>query len=268
MASKILILGSTGLVGGFLAAQLSQEYNVVCPTRAELDLLDTHSVLDYFNKNPVDVVINCAANTNSAMTPFDSDAIKTNIGIFTNLYAVRDFYNRLLNFGSGAEFDRSRNITNVREEELFLSLPHDHYGMSKNAIARIVFDTDNCYNLRLFGVFGPQEPDHRLLKKIAAGHTVTLIDKFFDYIYINDILPVVKYYIDQDCPKFKDINLVYPTKTRLSYFVQQFCSYHKLPGNNVVISTEPGLNYTGSAVRIETLDLPMQGLEKGIQEYL
>ena len=267
MASKILVLGGSGLVGGYLKDALCNDYEVYAPTSLELNLLDKDSVNYFFRNNYFDVVVNCAANTNSQMAPFDDRAYKDNISMFSNVWLERDHYGRLLNFGSGAEFDRSKGIFNAKEEMLFLRGPLDHYGMSKNAIARVVFDTDKCYTLRLFGVFGPQEPEYRLLQKVKSGELVALEDKYFDYFYIEDILPVVQYYIDSEKPKFKDLNLVYPTKTLLSYFVKQFCLLHDLDGTNVKMSPVHGLNYTGSSVRIDDLKLKLLGYKRGLERY-
>lgn len=264
---KVLILGGSGLVGSFLVDSLSPDYEVYAPTSQFLDLLNADDVKYFFRNNYFDVVVNCAANTNSQMTPFDDQAYKDNISMFSNVWLERDHYGRLLNFGSGAEFDRSQGIFYAKEEMLFMRGPMDHYGMSKNAIARVVFDTDKCYTLRLFGVFGPQEPAYRLLQKVKSGEPVALEDKYFDYFYIEDILPVVQYYIDNEKPKFKDLNLVYPTKTLLSYFVKQFCQLQDLDGTNVKISPVHGLNYTGSSVRIDDLRLKLLGHERGLERY-
>jgi hypothetical protein len=100
-----------------------------------------------------------------------------------------------------------------------------------------------------------------------SGDPVILEDKYFDYYYIEDLLPVVQYYIDSKKPKYKDLNVVYPTKTLLSYFVKQFCQEHKLDGKNVKLSSTSGLNYTGSSVRIEELNLKLVGYETGLERY-
>lgn len=264
---KILLLGGSGLVGGYLVDALGDDYEVYAPTSTFLDLLNADDVKYFFRNNYFDAVVNCAANTNSQLSPFDDQAYKDNISMFNNVWLEREHYGRLLNFGSGAEFDRSQGIFNVKEEMLFVRGPLDHYGMSKNAIARVAFDTNQCYTLRLFGVFGPQEPEYRLLQKVKSGEMVVLEDKYFDYFYIEDILPVVQYYIDSKHPKFKDLNLVYPTKTLLSYFVKQFCMAHGLDGENVKMSPVHGLNYTGSSARIDDLGLKLLGLEEGLERY-
>jgi UDP-glucose 4-epimerase len=266
MANNVLLLGGTGLVGGYLSQALSDHCNVYAPTRQQLNLQDTHSVLQLFNQKDFDIVINCAGSTNSDMVNYDPEVTNTNLGIFANLYAARNRFGRLINFGSGAEFDRRMNITSAREEDIFIRQPVDHYGQSKNFSARLCFDTENFYTLRLFGVFGPSEPSRRLLKRIIAKEPTEVEDKYFDYYYIEDILPVVLYYIN-NTPKFKDLNLVYPEKTLLSYFVKQFCDIHKLNSDHITISTTTRLNYTGSSVRIEELNLPLLGVKEGLRRY-
>jgi UDP-glucose 4-epimerase len=263
---KVLLLGGSGLVGSYLKSTLYEDYELYAPTSQELDLLDSDQVKYFFKNNYFDVVVNCAANTNSQMTPFDDQAFKDNISMFNNVWIESEHYGRLINFGSGGEFDRSQNIFNAAEEMLSQRTPLDHYGMSKNVISRVAFETDNCYTLRLFGVFGPNEPDHRLLKKILSGEPVEIEDKYFDYYYIEDILPVVCKYIDKT-PKFKDVNLVYPTKTLLSYFVKQFCEIHNLDGTNVTISPRRGLNYTGDSTRWQELKIKDIGYLEGLRRY-
>ena len=263
MASKILILGSTGFVGGFLTNQLSKEFKVYSPIRHDLNLLDFDLVKTYLSKNYFDVIINCAGDTNSNTDVFDPKVLNTNVGIFTNFYLLRSYYGKFINFGSGAEFDRSKDI-NSTEEDLFRSFPLDHYGLSKNITAKIIRDLKDFYHLRLFGVFGPSEPDTRLPKRLLANSQLSLEDRLFDYFFIEDVLPVVKYCIYQDSV-YKDINLVYQEKIKLSEFVNRFCLTHKLTPNIDIKNN--GLSYIGSSNKLSSLNLKLLGLEKGIEKY-
>ncbi len=62
LSSKILITGATGMIGGALARILkSQNFNVVTPTRQELDLKNQNEVLKYFEGNKPDYVFHLAA---------------------------------------------------------------------------------------------------------------------------------------------------------------------------------------------------------------
>lgn len=54
---KIAIVGGTGGLGKQLAPKLS-DYQVVALGSSDLDVRDQHRVLEYFNNNPADIVIN------------------------------------------------------------------------------------------------------------------------------------------------------------------------------------------------------------------
>jgi GDP-L-fucose synthase len=267
MASNILVLGASGFVGGVVSKQLQNHYTVYSPTRQELDLTNYQSVLNYFSNNNIDVVIHCAGNVDSNLANFDVNGVSSNLLMFSNLYAVRSQYAKLINIGSGAEFDRSTHINQLAEEMIFTSTPTDHYGLSKNIISRIVATTENFYTLRLFGVFGTSESHNRLLKKVICGQEIQITDRYFDYFYINDIIPILEHYINFT-PKHKDINVVYSTKIQLSNFLTEFCKLHNLSGDNIKLSSTTGLNYTGSSNRIEELQLPFVGLTQGLKDYI
>lgn len=266
MASNILILGSSGFVGGVVADQLRDQYCLHTPLRQELNLVDPCSVTEYFSDKKFDVVINCAGNMESNLFPFNVSAATENLLIFNNLYAQRKNYHKLINIGSGAEFDRHYHIDCANEDALFLKTPTDHYGLSKNIVSRLIVNTENFYTLRLFGVFGKTESKSRLLKKVLSGEQITLTDRYFDYFYVNDLIPVLNYYINH-LPKYKDVNLVYPSKIRLSDFLNQFCEMHNLSKDNIKISNALGLSYTGSANKLNELQLSLLGLSQGLKDY-
>ena len=75
----------------------------------------------------------------------------------------KDRFGKFINFASGAEFDRTSAI-NSNKNNLLNSYPTDPYGMSKNIISRILQGCINCYNFRVFGVFGIDEDEQRFIK--------------------------------------------------------------------------------------------------------
>ena len=262
---RIAILGARGTVGGFLYSSLSQKYAVTGITRDQLDLMDATAVDNYFAHNPFDVVFNAAINPDSRVIA-DVKVAQDNFTLFTNLYRVRHMFGRVIHFGSGAEFDQTRPISNVHEENLFGIMPTDPYGMSKNVTSRIAYTTDNWYTLRLFGVFYPTELPRRLLPKILSNQPVTLTDKYFDYLYLEDLLPVAEAYIN-NTPVHKDMNLVYPTKILLSDFVKRFCDYHLLSGDNITYGEFSDLSYTGNGDKWQSLNMPQLGIDMGMIKY-
>jgi GDP-L-fucose synthase len=262
---KIAILGARGTVGGYLFRTLQDKYTVTGITRDDMDFRDASSVHNFFKNNSFDIVINAAINPHSSVDAPMSVA-QDNFAMFTNLYAVKDMFGKCIHFASGAEFDQTKPIVNVREEDLFNIMPSDPYGMSKNVTTRIANCTENWYTLRLFGVFHPSELPRRLLPKLKTNQDVKLIDKYFDYLYLEDLLPVVENYINE-VPKYKDMNLVYPEKMLLSTFVKKFCQLHNLSGDNITYGDFSELSYTADSSKFTDLNLPQQGINTGLAKY-
>lgn len=263
---RVCILGGRGTVGGLLTKRLQTKYTVTSVTRDQVDLFNTESVDQFFANNAFDIVINCAINPYSHLDA-PIEVASNNLTLFANLYAHREKFGRVIHFCSGAEFNTRYNITDAHEASLFTSRPTDPYGLSKNFTARISFATDNIYNLRLFGVFYPTELPRRLLPSILAGKFITIKDKYFDFLYLEDLVPVVEYYIDTAVPKFKDINVVYPEKILLSDFVRKFINLNNL---DIQLPVDPtlGLDYTGNSTRYLELDLPRVGQDVGLKNYI
>lgn len=262
---RIAVLGARGTVGGFLYNNLKDRYTVTGVTRDDVDLSNAHAVKEYFSKNAFDIVFNAAINPDSRVTA-DIKVGQDNFTTFTNLYAVRNMFGRMIHFGSGAEFDQTMPINDVLEENLFYIMPTDPYGMSKNVTSRIAYSTDDWYTLRFFGVFFPTELPRRLLPKIKTNQPVVLTDKYFDYFYLEDLLPVAEAYINE-IPQYKDMNLVYTEKILLSEFVKRFCRFHNLSGNNILYGEFSELSYTGNGDRLQSLNLSRLGLDVGLKRY-
>jgi nucleoside-diphosphate-sugar epimerase len=262
---KIAILGARGTVGGFLYNSLKDKYNVTGITRDDLDLSNAASVADYFSHNTFDIVFNAAINPHSRVDAPMSVA-QQNFDLFTSLYNVRNQFGRVIHFASGAEFDQNKPIVKVKEEDLFTIMPSDPYGMSKNVTSRIAYSTDNWYTLRLFGVFHPTELPRRLLPKVKTKQPITISDKYFDYFYLEDLLPIAEYYINET-PKYKDINIVYPNKMLLSKFVKQYCDLHQIVDDHITYGDFSELSYTGNGDKLQDLNLPQQGINMGLIKY-
>jgi nucleoside-diphosphate-sugar epimerase len=262
---RIAILGARGTIGKFLFDSLKDRYNVTAITRDTFDFRDSGSTKNYFEKNPFDIVFNAAINTDSRIEAPVSVA-QDNFSMFTSLYNVRNMFGRVVHFASGAEFDRAKPIVDAPEEDLFSVIPQDPYGMSKNVTSRIAYSTDDWYLLRFFGVFHPLELSRRLLPRIKTKQTITLVDKYFDYMYLEDLLPVAESYINEN-PVYKDMNLVYTDKILLSEFVGRFCSYHQISSENILPGGFSELSYTGNSNKWQSLNMPLKGIDYGLIRY-
>jgi hypothetical protein len=127
----------------------------------------------------------------------------------------------------------------------------------------MVLNRPNFYTLRLFGCFDSSEPEMRLFKQLKQKGVVTITDKCFDFISARDFATIVEYYCGDNF-MYKDVNCVYNLTRSLSEQVALFISYH---GGAVITKPTLGENYTAYGGRLESLNIPLAGLEAGIREY-
>ena len=60
---KILLLGSRGLLGSDCREVLSKDYEIVAPTRRELDIVSWDRVIEVLQNEKPDIILNCAGFT-------------------------------------------------------------------------------------------------------------------------------------------------------------------------------------------------------------
>ena len=266
---KILITGGSGFIGRSLIKALNQEHDVFSPSSKELDITNSYDVEKYLQNKYFDWVIHCAIKGGRRATEDTSDDAYNNIKMFFNLMNNKDRFGKLINFASGAEFDRNSAI-NSNVNDLGNSYPTDPYGMSKNVISRIIQDCRNCYNFRVYGVFGEDEDDTRFIKSNIkryknAEHLKIYQQKAFDFFYIEDLITIVKYYINN--PKYyldTDMDLVYQQKYKLTDIgdiINSLSAYKVIVGAD---DYREAPSYLGSNLGIP-LDVELIGLEEGIK---
>ena len=266
---KVAILGANGYIGRYLVKCLTIDgYNVLPITRTELNLTNFTEVGHWLEINQPDTIINCAAAVSIAdirKHNVNYDDFRNNINIFLNFYHHSNFFNKFINVGTGAEFDTTCNINEAIEGDIIRSFPKDTYGYSKNLISRLVLEKDKFYTLRLFGCFDKSESDIRLFQQLRTKDEIYIEDRQFDYISASDFYKVVTYYLNSSI-LHKDINCVYQEKLLLSEVVTMFKECHRLPIQ--INITGVGNNYSGSGTRLAQYDIPIDGLEKSIKDYI
>ena len=266
---KIAIVGSRGFVGSNMLRRFTAAgHQTLGLTRDVLDLLDPTAVRNWLTDNRPDVVVNCAAVMTDNVTLHDT---RNNLGMFMNFYNNAHLFGKFINTGSGAEFDRRRDINNINESELFRSMPDDSYGFGQNIKARLCNSRENFYTLRIFNCFGPGEQYTRLLPRFieAKGDFRIFNDRYFDYFGIDDLYTTIKHYsVVKNIPSvLRDINCVYKDKIRISDFVGAYCDIHNIPRQYYSIDSTSDLNYTGSGERLHALGLDLIGLNSSLEKY-
>jgi len=210
MSKKILITGGNGFIAKSLYEDLSNSYffplekNVLAPNREKLDLLDSSKVFDYLRENQFDVVIHTA--THDAVPRFSSKSpemvLENNLRMFFNIAKCKDYFGKMIFFGSGAEAGRQNWIPRMDEEYIKSKTPPDQYGYSKHLMSEYATKTDNIYNLRLFGVFGKFDDwRYRFISnaccKAVFDMPITIKrDVYFDYLYVKDLVRIIEWFIE------------------------------------------------------------------------
>lgn len=264
---KVAVLGANGYIGKYLTAWLQYRSFVVVPvSRQTINLLDHYQVTQWLTQERPDVIVNCATATgNFQVTDFVYQDVQNNLGIFLNFYNNSHLFNRFINVGSGAEFDRTSNIDCANEYEIFLKQPQDSYGYSKNIISRLCIEKENFITLRLFGCFDNSEPEFRLFQKFVKNNQVDIVDRYVDYISLSDFCLVLEHCLNNNTKQ--DINCVYQEKYLLSEIFKIFQKFHSIKTELNV--TEIDLkNYTGNGNLLAELNLSLNGLVQGIKNYI
>lgn len=263
---KVAVLGSSGFIGGYLARNL-KDCEVIPVTRKDLDLTNFAQVTEWLMLVKPNVVINCATMTsNDRADDRCYEDVQNNLNVFVNFYNNAEYFDRFINVASGSEFGRETSLNSVSEEQILNVNPKDSYGYSKNVIARLCVDKDKFYNLRLFSCFGVKELPRRLFSRFSRDESVDIIDRQVDYFGLQDFLQVVNYYLNIHNLPMKDINCVYKDKHTISELLEMFRKAHNVSTKINVVSVS-NMHYTGSSKKLDSLHLPLIGIEASIKQY-
>lgn len=271
---KILLTGGGGFIGKNFLEQRNKKYQIFSPTHGELDFLDTEAVKRYFiKKGPFDVLLHTAIIGGKRSEKEIQEITETNLRIFFNLIRNGRYFRKMIHFGSGAEYDKSQEIKDVKEMDFDKRIPADSYGFYKYVTAKCIEHLPlEIYHLRLFGVYGKYE-DYRLrltsnlLCKYLLKLPLTMMQNaYFDYLYIDDLVKILDYFIEKK-PKYKFYNITSGEKISLltiSKKINRLASY-SMP----IDIQKKGLNkeYTGDNRRLikELKRFTFSPIDEGLQ---
>ncbi|MGB2578775.1 GDP-L-fucose synthase [Elusimicrobium simillimum] len=257
MKTKILLTGGNGFIGkNILESHLAAKYDITAPRSFELNLADTEAADNFFKDKQFDVVLHSATKPGHRNAKDLSNLFYTNVRMFENLERNKAHFGKLINFGSGAVYDVSTNITDAREESIFNKMPKDEHGFCKYVVAKQIEKLDNFIDLNIFGIFGKHE-DYAIrfisnaVCKAIKGLPITLRqNRRFSYLFVEDLIPVLEFLIENKA-KYNSYNIVPDEKAELLALAQ---AVKELAGGNIEIKVAApgyGLDYTGNNDRIK-----------------
>jgi GDP-L-fucose synthase len=255
---KILLTGGSGFIGrNILESWLVSRYTVFAPTHSELELMDEFAVKDYIKKNKIDVIIHTAAKPGHRNAPDPKGIFYTNTRIFFNLAVNADLFDKMIITGSGAIYDMRFYTPRMKEEYFGSHIPLDEHGFSKYVTGKYIEKSDRIIDLRIFGIFGKYEDYSirfisNMICKALYGLPLTMKqDRFFDYLYVEDLFPVLDHFIKNKA-NFREYNVT-PDKTlklsEIADIVRKISGRDDLP----VIASSKGLGpeYSGDNSRLK-----------------
>lgn len=248
---RLLITGSNGYIGRSICQTLrSHNYEIVNINRTVCDLRDSLSVKSFFAKHSFfDCVIHTAAVIVGEKIQADNvDILKDNISMFYNLYKHRDQFSKFISLGSGAELLGSNSP----------------YGMSKKMIRNIILETDNFFNMRIYGIFDHMELNTRFIKAnilryIYKNPLIVYKNKYMDFIYMQDFINLLVYYLSNNAPK--EIDCVYRQKYKLSDIANLINKLNTYNVDIIINNHQQDQPYCGEANEL----ISYMGLENGIK---
>lgn len=268
---RIFLTGSGGFIGKNLKEYLKDKYTLLIPRSFEIDLTNSKEVKKYFEENKIDFIIHCAS-TGGARGIADKDTtIEDNLAMVDNILKYKSDGVRVILFGSGAMYDKSRNLHKVKETEIGNIIPKDLYGKSKMMIAEKIKNREDILMLNIFACYGYGEKESRFptyaIKRVLEGKNIEINQNVvFDYLWVEDMEKIIHYFIEHK-PKNNIINIT-PTKSisllEIAKIVNDF-GHNKV---DIVIKNKVMNNeYTGdnSVLLSEIPDITFTNIEQGLK---
>jgi len=221
---KILITGSTGLVGRNLSENLQADYDLLLPRHSEVDLTNFHDIYNYIEKNKPDLVIHCAGKVGGIQAN-----IQEPVAFFVNnwdmgrnvvLASKKLGIKKLINLGSSCIYPR--DFSNPLKEEYLLKgelePTNEGYALAKISVIKLCeyikkedssFDYKTVIPCNLYGAYDNFHPvkSHMIpavIRKIddAVEQGLNRVEIWGDgeakreFMHIDDLVSGVKFVIE------------------------------------------------------------------------
>lgn len=269
---NILLTGSGGFVGKNLKEYFKDFHNLLTPRSFELNLCDKVSVDEYFSKNNIDYIIHCAS-VGGARGLKDKDAtIQDNVDMVNNLISAKQENVKIILFGSGAMYGKTRPLKKVKEAEIGDFIPEDLYGQSKLEISKIVKKRDDILMLNIFACYGYEEkesrfPSYAINQVLNEEDIIINQNVVFDYLFIEDLQKIVEFFLNNK-PNAKIINVTPTNSISLLEIAEIVNSFVEKKVDIKILNSQMNNEYTGdNNILLDNIPgLKFTPIEKGLKK--
>ena len=253
----ILLTGASGFIGkNILESYLANKYILLTPSSKELNLADEDCVDNYFENNTVDIVIHAAVKPGHRNAKDLSNLFYTNTRMFFNLERHKTKYKKMIVLGSGAIYDMRKYRPKMKEEEWLRYIPADEHGYCKYVCEKVIENSSNIYDLRIFGIFGKYEDyairfiSNAICKSLFNLPITIKQNRKFDYLYIDDLMPILEWFIE-NTPKYHSYNITPDYSISLKDLADIVKKISKNDVTIKIVNDGLGLEYSGDNSRLK-----------------
>lgn len=295
---KILILGSTGLVGSNLYKKYLEKYpdtNILAPKRYRLDLNNWKDTLEYLLTHKPDVVFLCAAKVGGikANNDFKASFITENLKIQTNVIegCFLTGIKKLVFLGSSCIYPKHAEVP-IKEESLlsgYLEPTNDAYAIAKIAGIKMCQSYRQQYGSDYISVmpsnlYGPGDnfdlaSSHVLPALIRKFHEAKIENKesveiwgtgkpMREFLYVEDLAEAL-IFLSEKYSDERIINVGAGQDVTISYLANMISKEVGYSGNIIFNSEYPDgtMRKVMDTTRINDLGWkPKTSLEEGIRK--
>lgn len=218
--TKLLILGSNGFIGRSLKEFFLKikKFKLLTPTKDELNLENQILTIDYLKLKKPDIILHAASTFK-----VNDHSVERNVKLFFNVLAGRNYYGKLIYFGSGAEYNKDFYVP-LMKENFFRNYSDKTYELSKYICGKEIENCNykNIFNLRLFSIYGSYEeyllrPIANNICRVFSGLPILINrDINIDYLFIDDFCELLLKFIEKKSYNFKTYNLCSGKPVRLT----------------------------------------------------
>lgn len=213
---RILLTGSGGFIGKNLKLYLQDKFELLTPRSYELDLTNSNAVVEYFRTNDIDFIIHCGSIGGARGVQDKDSTIEDNLAMVDNILLNKKASAKVILFGSGAMYDKSRALHKVKEFQIGEVVPNDLYGKSKLLISEKIKNRQDVLMLNIFACYGYGEKENRFpsyaINQVLRGEAIEINQNVvFDYLFVEDMEKIVEYFVSH-FPTDKVINIT-PTNS-------------------------------------------------------
>lgn len=208
---KILLTGGSGFIGKNILQIVKDENKWFAPTSSKLDICNEEQVCHYILKNKISKIVHAAVFTHP--TERAEEKFYHNVQMTMNIHKASRMVERVIILGSGAEYAKEFDIVDAKEEEIGIHIPTSVYGLSKYLQHTLTSTMDNCYNLRLFGVYGPYENWKSCFISNICCKAIYDLDLTirqncrFSYLPVVELVLCIQQMLQAPNPKYHDYNI-------------------------------------------------------------